>query len=184
MKTSAILILFVFSIACAPTGVQLSQTPSNSPTVAPMKVNFVEQSGQLNSLKEVVTLFPNKLLYIDIWASWCGPCRSEFAYKEELHKFIDGKEIELIYISVDKPNKKPIWEKMVNEFELAGHHIIANEKLKSDLKEQFYAGTKDGRKYLSLPNFVIVNKKGEVKEGDAYRPSDEKRLYKELKRFL
>jgi len=149
-----------------------------------MQINFVEQSNQLNSLDEVIALFPDKLLYIDIWASWCGPCRTEFAYKKELHHFIHDKEIELVYISVDKAQKKPTWEKMIHRFDLGGHHIIANEQLQQDLREQFYAGMKGGRKYLSIPNFVIVNKAGDVKEKDAYRPSDEKRLYKQLKRFL
>lgn len=184
MKNAYLLILCLFMFSCAPKGDKISQENPSTESHAPLAINFIEDSDQINSLNEVIAMFPNKLLYIDIWASWCGPCRTEFAYKDELHEFVADKEIELVYISIDKAGKKSNWEKMINRFNLGGHHIIANKKLKDDLVDQFYHQIRGERKIISIPNFVIVNKEGVVKEGDARRPSDEKRLYKQLNKFL
>lgn len=48
--------------------------------------------------------FKNKTLFINLWATWCGPCRSEMPSIENLYKKVDSKKIAFIMLSLDDPN--------------------------------------------------------------------------------
>jgi len=60
----------------------------------------------LNGKPKKLSDFKGKPLIINIWASWCGPCRAEIGSLERLAQRYNGKEFNLIGISVDDyPNK-------------------------------------------------------------------------------
>jgi len=148
------------------------------------EVVIIEDYQNIKSFDELVKPYKGKVVYVDIWATWCGPCRQEFAYKEELKEYAKGKDIVFLYVSVDKVSKEEQWKKFINKFEIGGLHVQAHPELKGDLTRNFYAGMKKGRKYLSLPTFIIVGKNGKVANADARRPSEGKRLHKQLDRQL
>jgi thiol-disulfide isomerase/thioredoxin len=72
--------------------------------IKPKTINTTNsiRKNDISSLQELIQLYPNQMLYIDLWASWCGPCKQEFETNStELNRFIESNNIQLIYIAVD-----------------------------------------------------------------------------------
>src|SRR5690606_13537933 len=97
-------------------------------------VHFVENAENINSLKDVIKNLNANKVYVDVWATWCSPCKEEFKYNNELYKLLKNKEITMLYISTDKENKNGVWKGMIKYYELEGHHIRINEKFHNDLR--------------------------------------------------
>ena len=55
---------------------------------------FEDMKGQSRSLEE----FKGKYVFIDVWASWCYPCRKEFPHLQELEKKFEGQNIVFVGI--------------------------------------------------------------------------------------
>lgn len=67
--------------------------------------------------------FRGKMVYIDVWATWCAPCKAEIPHVATLHKqFMNDDRIEFISISVDTKAKG--WEKMVAKDQSAWKQFI------------------------------------------------------------
>jgi len=47
--------------------------------------------------------FGGKVLVVNLWATWCGPCRSEVPEYEQVRKEYAGREIEFIALTVEDP---------------------------------------------------------------------------------
>ncbi len=116
-----------------------------------------------------------KYVYIDVWATWCGPCIGEIPSLKKVEKQYHDKNIEFVSISIDTEKAYETWKKMVVDKELGGVQLIADNAWKSKFVTDYAI---DG-----IPRFILIDTEGNIVNADAPRPSDPKlvALFDELK---
>ena len=97
-------------------------------------IRFTENSDSINSLSALISRFKGKKLYVDVWATWCAPCRKEFQYKDSLEIILEQHDITPLYISLDNENQNKKWKALVYANHLKGFHFRANQAFIDDLK--------------------------------------------------
>ncbi|WP_430409417.1 TlpA family protein disulfide reductase [Kordia sp.] len=117
-----------------------------------------------------------KYVYIDVWATWCGPCIAEIPSLKKVEKQYHGKNIEFVSISIDTPKAYETWKKMVTDKDLGGTQLIADDAKEKESFINLY-------KISSIPRFILIDPNGNVTSADAPRPSSPKliELFNELK---
>jgi thiol-disulfide isomerase/thioredoxin len=142
------------------------------------KFKFPENYNSFNSLKECLKTFYGKKVYIDTWATWCGPCKDEFKHKKELSELLKSKNIEILYISIDKDDDVQKWKDMIKFYSLEGNHIRANPELINDLRRIY---GQEGS--LAIPWYMLVDEKGNIIKEHAKSPSQIAELEKQINEF-
>ena len=134
----------------------------------------------LQSLSEVISKLEGKVIYLDIWATWCAPCVSEFRHFDKLEDFAAGRDdVALLFISVDEQDRDEKWRAMIRDNELRGYHILSNYALRDDLINQFGDGST-----LALPKYLIYDKQGNLVVEGARKPSDRHLTVQQIERYL
>lgn len=126
-------------------------TGSPSPSFRYQDINGKEVS--LDDLK-------GKLVYIDVWATWCGPCRGEIPFLQKLEHAYVGKDIHFVSISCDQDKKA--WEDMVKKENLGGIQLH-NGGDKGFMEAYLIRG---------IPRFLLLDREGKIVSADMTRPSD------------
>ena len=108
--------------------------------------------------------FKGKYVYIDVWATWCGPCRQEIPFLQKVEEKYHGKNIEFISISIDKAKNHEKWKKMVQDKSLGGVQLFADKDWSSAFILAYGID--------SIPRFILIGPDGKVINADALRPSD------------
>jgi len=103
-----------------------------------------------------------KLLFIDIWATYCPDCRKELPALEALQEDYKAQPITFVSISVDRD--KEAWKAMVKEKKLRGIHLYASPEIKELFKELY-----DLR---SIPRYMLIDEKGNIINANLPMPSD------------
>jgi thiol-disulfide isomerase/thioredoxin len=133
-------------------------------------VQFVAGYENINTLEEALTLLKGKKIYIDVWATWCSPCKEEFKHQQALKKILDEQNIQQLYISIDKDNRDQQWKEGIKFYGLSGMHIRANEELFMDLCKRFDKNVKDP--YISIPWYILIDENGNIIKEHAKTPSE------------
>jgi len=103
-------------------------------------------------------------VYIDAWATWCGPCIKEIPHLKELHEQLNNENVKFVSISLDKASDKQKWRKMVKNKELKGVQLFANgEEFEAKLAQDYVIN--------SIPRFILIGPEGKIIDANAERPS-------------
>ena len=105
----------------------------------------------------------DKLLFVDIWATYCPDCRKELPALEALQQSYKGKPIVFLSISVDRD--KEAWKEMVKNDKLSGIHLYTTPEVKDTYKFLY-----DLR---SIPRYMLIDAQGNIINSNAPMPSDE-----------
>lgn len=139
---------------------------------------FVPDYDSIATVEELLSKFKDKVIYIDMWATWCGPCKEQFAYKKDVDPFLKSKGVEVLYLSIDEASDKQKWINMIKYYNLDGYHVMASEKLINDIRKVL------GRnKDLYIPHYLIC-KNGKIIVKNAKRPQEKDALFKQIKSVL
>jgi len=132
-------------------------------TLTPGKVSptftYENHKGGETSLADL----KGKVVYVDVWATWCAPCKREIPFLKELDKDYHGKNIAFVSISIDEEKNYDAWRTMVTEKELGGYQLMADKDWKSKFVEDY--GIK------GIPRFLLIDAEGNILNSDAPRPS-------------
>lgn len=135
-------------------------------TVAPGKPIPEFEGNTRDGKKMSINDFKGKIVYIDIWATWCAPCIAEIPASKKLQQEFSKEEyVQFLNISVDMNRSN--WEKFIDGDRLwkGLHLIIAQDRIQS-----FYANNK----LFGIPAFILIDQSGNIVNMKAPRPSDEK----------
>lgn len=125
------------------------------------KFNYENHKGGTTSLDDL----KGKYVYVDVWATWCGPCVAEIPALKEVEKKYYGKNIEFVSISVDDKKDYDKWKKFVTDKQMIGTQLYADSSWKSQFVQDYVIE--------GIPRFILIGPDGNIISGDAPRPSDE-----------
>lgn len=121
-------------------------------------VSFSDPQGNPHKLSE----YFGKVLYIDIWATWCGPCCAEIPHIEKhVAHYKDNPKIQFISISID--SNKQAWHNKLEKDKPEWLQFLCNKEEYELISKQWGI--------TGIPRFVIINADGTINNSEAFRPS-------------
>jgi thiol-disulfide isomerase/thioredoxin len=135
------------------------------------KFDYENQKGGKTSLASL----KGKYVYIDVWATWCGPCLQEIPSLQKVEEQYQDKNIEFVSISINKIKDREKWSNLVNNKQLGGIQLLADK----DWDSKFITAYN----IRGIPRFILIDPSGNIVNSDAPRPSEAKLidLFNDLK---
>lgn len=114
-------------------------------------------TGKLISLKD----FKGKILLIDVWATWCRPCKEELPYTHKIQEYFkSNNEVQVLYISIDSQIER--WQSFLKKnIQFNGLHININDTTFSN-----------SYKITGIPRYILIDKQGKFIDAFCPKPSN------------
>ncbi|CAL2106908.1 Thiol-disulfide isomerase or thioredoxin [Tenacibaculum sp. 190524A02b] len=132
--------------------------------LSPKFVDYENNAGGTTSLEDL----KGKYVYIDVWATWCKPCKNEIPHLKKVEKEFHDKNIEFVSISIDNKKDHEAWKKMIVDKEMVGVQLFADNNWQSKFVTDYAIN--------GIPRFILIDPEGNIVDARAPRPSDAKLL--------
>lgn len=118
---------------------------------------FFDAGGKTSRLSD----YRGKVVYIDAWATWCGPCKREIPHLKTLEEEYHGKNVQFISVSTDKDLNA--WKNFIAKEQMGGLQLHQSDDPRLSISQLYIVN--------SIPRFILIDEKGNIVNTDAPRPS-------------
>ena len=133
-----------------------------------------ELKNESGLLQTLIKKYTNKVIYIDFWAPWCGPCMNEMPHAKKIKKQFGNKEVVFVYLG--NQCEETAWKTTIAEKKIEGEHYHLTDKQFSELKEIL--------KIQGIPHYSLIDKNGNIVSENAIRPSSGDELIDLINKYL
>ncbi len=141
----------------------LATTYANASKVAPGAKAPEIALTDINGDEVALSDFRGKVVYLDFWASWCGPCMREMPFAKELKSRFEGEEdLVFLYVSVD--DDEQAWRRTVEQHDIKGVHLNV-KGMRHDVAQSYNV--------QGVPSFFLIDREGIIHDNNPSRPSGE-----------
>ena len=143
-------------------------------------ITYMEADSTLTEVPEgdffayLAARYPGKVLYIDVYSVWCGPCRMEMKFAPELHEAMHGKDV--VFVNLCLSSDRETWQQMVAQQPVVGENYWFDQHA-----THLFMGTYD---VSGFPTYILVGRDGKIVTMEAERPSHKEYLVKQLEEQL
>lgn len=112
-------------------------------------------------MDSILTSNKGKVIYIDLWATWCAPCIAEFPKSKILMNKMQNEDVAFIFLCIESEER--LWKPVLDKFEMGGQNYFLSKKQSKEIKKAFGV--------QGVPYYVVIDKNGTISEkGSHLRP--------------
>lgn len=141
---------------------------------------FIDTETTLNKQLEQ---FKGKVVYVDVWATWCSPCIELLGHKKNYDDYFEKNDIVVLCMCIDKMQNIEKWKELINANSVKGYHIFVDNKALTEYLTDIKASRDFGKSFgHGFPRFLIVDKNGSIEVERAWAPGD--KLVTQMEEYL
>ncbi|MGL5681569.1 MAG: TlpA family protein disulfide reductase [Marinifilaceae bacterium] len=133
-------------------------------------VDFLRGNDNLSEFKEAKALFEEiikpyrgKVIYMDIWGTWCDPCCENMLWAKEVKEALKGEDVVFLYLANRSPEES--WKKVISRYDITGDNVIHHR-----LPEEQQSMLERLLNVNKFPTYVLIDKDGKIVNPDAKMP--------------
>ena len=125
-------------------------------------IEFTDKEGKIHHLSE----YKGKVLFVDIWGTWCAPCIAEFPHLRAIQEhFKDNPNVMIMSLSCDIERKPERWLPFLQQRgdEITWHQFMLTKEGNKVISDVYYI--------FGIPHFMLIDKEGNFVSYDGPHPS-------------
>lgn len=132
------------------------------------------------SLNALLEPYSGKIVFIDMWGTWCPHCIEDMVFEPVLKDRLKGKDIIFLYIARDEDKDDEVWRDFIFVNNLTGEHVRRTADQIAPLWNELGIADSD----QAYPHYFIFDRSGNIMVSNAKKPSDGDALYRQLETAL